>query len=91
MKFGKYCLVFLGVAISVFFGDFSVKAQKNMLLDINIENPNIMGQENLSEETVSPCADTIVYKYRMVEGVLQYRRWNETQGCWVDADWINAT
>ena len=39
--------------------------------------------------SVQPRADKIVVKYRTVNGVRQYRRWNETKGCWVDPDWIN--
>lgn len=34
-------------------------------------------------------ADVIVTKYRLNNGVVQYRRWNETQGYWVDPEWIN--
>lgn len=33
-------------------------------------------------------ADVIVKKYRVSNGVLQYRRWNETRGYWVDKKWI---
>lgn len=39
--------------------------------------------------TVMPCADVIVYKYRISNGVYQYRRWNQTQGYWVDPEWID--
>lgn len=39
--------------------------------------------------TVSPCADVIVFKYRISNGVYQYRRWNQTQGYWVDPEWID--
>lgn len=35
-------------------------------------------------------ADVIIYKTREVNGVKQYRRWNETKGCWVDPEWINV-
>lgn len=38
---------------------------------------------------VEPRADEIVTKYRIIYGVLQYRRWNQTRGVWVDDDWIN--
>lgn len=38
---------------------------------------------------VSPCADKIVIKYRILNGKKQYRRWNETKHCWVDSHWIN--
>ncbi|MCI1653922.1 MAG: hypothetical protein LKI32_01235 [Lachnospiraceae bacterium] len=32
--------------------------------------------------------DVIVKKYRMHNGKLQYRRWNETKSKWVDPKWI---
>lgn len=35
-----------------------------------------------------PYADVIVNKYRMYQGKLQRRRWNETRGYWVDPYWI---
>ena len=34
--------------------------------------------------------DVIVYKYRVWNGKLQYRRWNETKNCWVDPKWIDV-
>ena len=37
---------------------------------------------------IVPYADSIVRKYRVKDGKLQYRRWNETKGYWVDSDWI---
>lgn len=42
-----------------------------------------------SISVIEPRADVIVYKYRVVDGVYQYRRWNETQGYWVDPYWID--
>ena len=39
--------------------------------------------------TITPRADVIVYKFRVYNGILQYRRWNETWGYWVDDDWIS--
>ena len=41
-----------------------------------------------SETTISPRADVIVVKFRVYNGVLQCRRWNETWGYWVDPYWI---
>lgn len=38
---------------------------------------------------IMPRADEIVYKYRVYNGVRQYRRWNETKQCWVDPIWLN--
>ncbi|MGF7010775.1 hypothetical protein M2146_001308 [Lachnospiraceae bacterium PF1-22] len=34
-------------------------------------------------------SDIIIYRYRTKNGVTQYRRWNKTQGYWVDSSWIN--
>lgn len=34
-------------------------------------------------------ADVIVTKFRIHNGVTQYRRWNETKGVWVDPYWID--
>lgn len=39
----------------------------------------------------SRIKDLIEYKYRYHNGVVQYRRWNSTQGYWVDPDWIDLT
>ncbi len=41
-----------------------------------------------SDEGIVPYADVIVKKFRVINGVMQYRRWNETKGYWVDSDWI---
>lgn len=44
----------------------------------------------VSETAITPRADVIVYKTRTYNGKRQYRRWNQTQGYWVDPDWIDA-
>ena len=38
---------------------------------------------------IEPQADVIVWKYRMYNGQMQKRRWNETKQVWVDPYWIN--
>ncbi len=40
-------------------------------------------------KTVQPYAEVIVTKYRNYHGKLQYRRWNQTLGEWVDSSWID--
>lgn len=45
----------------------------------------------ITNEMTSRVKDTIETKYRYHNGHVQYRRWNATQGYWVDPDWINAT
>lgn len=39
-------------------------------------------------DTIEPRSSVIVYKFRSYNGRPQYRRWNETKGCWVDPAWI---
>lgn len=46
--------------------------------------------ETAMETTISPRADVIVVKFRIYNGVLQCRRWNETWGYWVDPYWLNV-
>ena len=46
-------------------------------------------EASAAESVIEPRADVIVVKYRISNGVPQYRRWNETQGYWVDPYWIN--
>lgn len=41
-----------------------------------------------AQGVIEPKADVIVTKYRNYHGTLQYRRWNETRGYWVDKNWI---
>lgn len=43
----------------------------------------------VSSENQVRSTDSIVYKFRVNNGVKQYRRWNETKKCWVDPYWIN--
>ena len=46
---------------------------------------------NASEiETISPLADTYVYKYRRLNGVLQKRLWNDSQKVWAEPYWHNV-
>lgn len=46
-------------------------------------------EEVTSDEEVNPCADEIVWCYRVYKGRRQKRRWNRTQGEWVDKKWID--
>jgi len=51
-----------------------------------VEETNTKISSNL---VMTPYANVIVIKTRIYNGVRQYRRWNETRGYWVDANWIN--
>ncbi len=43
----------------------------------------------MSTTSIEPRKDVIVTKYRYYNGKVQYRRWNETYGYWVDPAWID--
>lgn len=50
---------------------------------------NLYKSIEANENEIIPFADIIVKKYRVKNGKLQYRRWNETRECWVDPYWID--
>lgn len=39
---------------------------------------------------IMPLADEIIIKGRIYQGKYQIRRWNATQGYWVDPYWIDV-
>ena len=43
----------------------------------------------VEDDSVSTYADVITIVYRVHNGRRQKRRWNRTQGKWVDKDWID--
>lgn len=45
--------------------------------------------EVVEEDSISPYADRITVVYRIHNGRRQKRRWNRTQGKWIDKDWID--
>ena len=51
------------------------------------EEPPIIVQAD--DSGITPRADQIVIYTREYDGRMQYRRWNATQNCWVDPDWID--
>lgn len=51
-------------------------------------NASVLTVSSNISETMQPRASVIVYKFRNYKGRMQYRRWNETKGCWVDPAWI---
>lgn len=34
------------------------------------------------------AADLIIYYYKTVNGNVYIKRWNDTQGYWIDSDWV---
>lgn len=48
-------------------------------------------QKVTNTTTMAPRANVIETKYRSYKGHLQKRRWNRTQGYWVDPYWITIS
>ena len=45
--------------------------------------------EIVDDDNISTCEDQIRIVYRINNGRRQKRRWNQTQGEWVDKKWID--
>lgn len=77
----KNFVLLVSALFLIFSGDFSnVQLLENSY--VSCESENI---ENVQR------ADVIIIKFRVYEGVTQYRHWNETQGKWVEPDWITIS
>lgn len=80
MKFIKYIFFYMIVICCLF---IPVTTYAQVIDEYQI---NKMGFE---EEAGVYSSDEIRYYYRVVDGVLQYRRWNLTRGYWIDATWLD--
>lgn len=78
-------IAILSVAVLSSVSFISVAAEEPAML---LSEPIAVVQE--SGEAISPRGgDVIVIKYRVFQGKVQYRRWNDTRNCWVDSEWID--
>lgn len=59
-----------------------------VLAEGKVPTQNYIVEKELSDN-LETRMDKIVKKFRVYNGVLQYRRWNETKGKWVDPYWID--
>ena len=51
----------------------------------------ISNAQQISNTTsIAPYSDVYVTRYRVNNGKLQKRRWNETKGVWADPYWIDV-
>lgn len=64
----------------------STYASNNFSIQIRSISTNFLDEN----DKIVFSSDIIIYKYRVNNGRLQYRRWNDTQGKWVDNYWIDA-
>lgn len=69
----------------------SVAALPAFAADIPETRPTIVEEEILPGDPDADInAQDLVWKYRVYNGVLQKRRWNNTTESWYDPYWINA-
>ncbi len=71
-------------------GSYQTMSTNTSLLPTLSSAANPSSYQTMSTNTsIGPRADIIIRKYRVFDGVVQYRRWNKTQCEWADDDWIN--
>ena len=75
-------LVLLGVMSILFTPVFAETFEMNNMASFQIQSNSLLN------EGITPYADSIVTKYKLINSKLYYRRWNESKGYWVDSDWI---
>lgn len=68
----------------------TVLLSPNMKVEASEQNLLISSDANMEENEIVLYADSIIYKYRVANNRLQYRRWNETRNYWVDSEWIDV-
>lgn len=66
-----------------------------MIFSADVSNAQVVSDGytslNVEDTRAVERADVIIKQYRVHEGKLQYRHWNETQGEWVEPDWITIS
>lgn len=63
----------------------------NIGIIVGANETTAVQETEITQDEESRVSDHIVMKYRYLNGHLQYRRWNATQGYWVDPYWRNMT
>ena len=63
----------------------------NIGMTVGANEVTVVQETEITQDVEERIADEIIMKYRYLNGHLQYRRWNATQGYWVDPYWRNMT
>ena len=58
---------------------------------VGANEATVIQETEVVQDVEGRISDTIEMKYRYLNGHLQCRRWNATQGYWVDPYWRNVT
>ena len=66
-------------------------ALMNIGMTVGASETNMAQETDVVQDVEARVSDTIEMQYRYYNGHLQYRRWNATQGYWVDPYWRNMT
>ena len=64
-----------------------------ILMIVTIAGSGMTAKADTIEKAIvtdSTKGDQIIIKYRISNGILQYRHWNASRNCWVEPDWINV-
>lgn len=63
----------------------------SLSMTVGASETNVVQDIEVAQDVEERVADHIIMKYRTLNGHLQCRRWNATQGYWVDPHWITLT
>ena len=63
----------------------------NIGMTVGANEVTVIQDTETTQDVEERISDHIEMKYRYHNGHLQYRRWNATQGYWVDPYWKNMT
>ena len=63
----------------------------NIGMTVGANEVAVIQDTEATQDVEERISDHIEMKYRYHNGHLQYRRWNATQGYWVDPYWKNMT
>lgn len=63
----------------------------NIGMTVGANEVTVIQDAGTTQDVEERISDHIEMKYRYYNGHVQYRRWNATQGYWVDPYWRNMT
>lgn len=63
----------------------------SLSMTVGANEMTVAQKTEITQDMEGRIADEIIMKYRTLNGHLQCRRWNATQGYWVDPYWRNVT
>lgn len=72
-------IIYIGICILIFtFSPTHISAQSTLLPSHALP---------VFADTISPCSDSLVYRYRHRNGYTERRLWNKTKRKWAESSW----